>query len=93
MQLGLPPNWRERLGMPLRVLSQSLPGFSWAPRGTHWIGCEGGRHMTSIFELILPHLFFPLGERHSGPCSVHLVLLVSYRPWATAMPLGLATWA
>ena len=49
--------------------------------------------MTSIFELILPHLFFPLGERLSGPCSVHLVLLVSYRPWATAMPLGLATWA
>ena len=49
--------------------------------------------MTSIFELILSHLFFSLGERLSGPCSVHLVLLVSYRPWVTAMPLGLETWA
>lgn len=81
--------------MSLWVLSQSQPGFSWVPRCTHWIGCEGGHleRTYDIFELILPHLFFPLGERLSGPCSVHLVFLVSYRPWATAMPLGLETWA
>lgn len=50
-------------------------------------------HMTSAFGLIVSHLISPLGERLSGPYSVHLLLMVTCRPWATAMPLGPETWS